>query len=244
MPDSNPLRSPGDGGVGYCYDSDRDLFRGSGALSDGPMLLGLDSNIIFDLEDYGLLLIDGEDPDGVDCETQIELDGLRDLLELWFMRDIRFVVLPPTRTDFKREPPEARMLEREKLFGRIEEALIFQLQDWGADHARFAWTRPPHAQAADVIAQVPSELDRAMVHSAWSGGIDVFVTRDRQLLDTLAETPVGFPNVWSPSTLTQRLGQLPGYLFPGTLDHDGCIWSGGMPFGDTGKWSTLIEAFS
>jgi hypothetical protein len=239
----NPLRAIAEGGVGYCYDFDRSLFVGAGELIDGPLLLGLDSNVIFDLERHGSVLLEPDEPIvGADAAHIPDLHAIGDLMEEWFIRDIRFVLLPSTWTDYKRPPSSIQMRARTAMFTAIEEALSFQLQDWGDEHHRFRWQRPEDPIAAEVVSRVPDPLDRGMIESAWRAAVDVFVTSDARLRKRVGETPPGFPNVWSPRELVKRL-PTPGlsFLSSGTIDHPGCPWEGDIIMGDMGRMSRLLE---
>lgn len=241
---SNPLRVSGDGGLGFCYFSDLELFAGRGALEDGPLLIALDSNIIFDLEGYGTAIIDGHEIPGIDARLRAELDALGQILELWFLRDVRFIVVPRTRLDFHKQPSPERLASRERTFQRIESSLTFQAEDWGAEQLRFPPGSPTTPDADDMFRRV-SPLDGLMLRSAWEAGVDVFMTRDKRILSAAGRAPEAFPVLLSPTALVARLvsmGSDP--LTLGTVDHRGCRWAAGVPFGDSGKWGPLLEALS
>ncbi|WP_449407120.1 hypothetical protein [Microbacterium maritypicum] len=241
---SNPLRAAGDGGLGFCYGSDPDLFRGCGALEDGPLLIALDSNIIFDLEDHGAAILDGEEIIGVDAKLQAQLGALGQILELWLLRDIRFIVVPRTRLDYRKEPSVERVASRERTFRRIEAAVTFQADDWGDEHRRFLGERPATAAVEEAIARV-SILDGLMLRSAWDAGVDVFLTRDDTVLAAVADSPPSFPLVLDPAGLMGHLSSMGSNAFDlGTVEHAGCRWAVGVPFGDSGKWVPLFEALS
>lgn len=240
----NPLRAYGDGGPGFCYEADPDLFRGAGSLLDGPLLVALDSNIIFDLEKYGPAILDQEEVSGIDARLGIELLALGEIIDLWMMRDIRFIMVPRTREDFRRPPSADRMTERERTFQRIESALTFQVGDWEGSDSRFGGSRASTPSVDDIIGGV-SELDALMLRSAWDAGVDVFLTRDEKVLSTCGQAAAPMPLVASPSTLRDRLGALgDDLMFLGMVDHADCQWSFGFPMGDTGKWVPLFEAMS
>ena len=169
------------------------MFAGSEGLVDGPLLIALDSNVLFDLEELGRHLIDDDLPSPVGGERRMQLEALGRLLETWLMRDIRFVVVPATRDDFRKSPPESRLREREHLFSSIEEALTFQLDDWGNEAERHVPWREPDAEADSALARVPDDLDRLMIQSAWECGSDVFLTVDTRLLAAMRTVPPGFP---------------------------------------------------
>ena len=74
----------------------------------------------------------------------------------------------------------------------------------------------------------------------------MFLTVDTRLLAAMRTVPPGFPNVWSPTQLVAHLlnsDAEPHWLTSGTIPHEDCRWVGGLPFGDTGKWVRLFEAF-
>ncbi|PVW04774.1 hypothetical protein DEA06_08345 [Microbacterium sp. Gd 4-13] len=240
--DGNPLRAPGDGGPGFCYLSDADLFRGAGSLEDGPFLIALDSNIILDLEQHGTAILEREEADGINAEHQQELAALGAILDLWMVRDIRFVVVPRTRVDYRKAPSPSRMVERERMFEHIEAALTFQTGDWGREDERFGGARAMPPVAARLIDSV-SPLDGRMLTSAWNAGVDVFLTRDARLLAACQDGEPPFPAVLAPTGLVNRLAQLgEDPFFLGQVEHPSCAWAFGMPFGDTGKWVSLYEA--
>lgn len=242
--DMNPLRVGGDGGPGYCYDTDRDLFRGAAGLLDGPLLVALDSNILFDLQNHGEAIL-GEAPiEGVDDGFRAELEALGAILDRWMVRDIRFIVVPRTRKDYRKEPSEQRQVERELLFGRIESALTFQAQDWAEEHRRFRRPRPVTPQARSVLRAAPP-LDGKMLESSWSAGVDVFLTRDLKVVQVAGSAAAPFPLVVTPTQLDQRLDALGSDLFfCGRMEHPGCESAGEFPLGDTGKWGPLLDAMA
>ena len=239
----NPLREVGDGGVGFCYDVDRPLFAGSGLLQDGPLLLALDSNVMFDIELYGSRLIDGESICGLDDARLKELDALGELLDLWLVRDIRFVVLPSIRSDYRRSPSADRLKERERLFSALELALLFHTGHWETDSHDFFWKRASSAEAEAVLTRVRGDLDRRMVRAAWDCAADVFLTSDEGVLVACTETPSDFPNVLRPTQLLERLESAGVTHFNGgRLNHPDCRWAASIPFGDIGRWVGLLQA--
>jgi len=236
------LRRPGEGGPGFCYESDPDLFRGATSLVDGPLLIGLDSNIIYDFEAHGLQILEQTETEGIDELRRRELDALGELINLWLVRDIRFIVVPRIRGDFRKLPSPSRQVERERLLRRIEQALTFQLDDWGREAERFGGDRPLPPGTERALAKV-SSLDALMLRSAWNSGVDVFLTRDHKVHTIEASLPAPFPMILSPSQLVSRIHKMRGDLFSlGQIAHDGCTWRDSFPMGDTGKWVPLLEA--
>lgn len=87
-----------DGGLGFCHAAVPSLLPTD---YHGPLVVALDSNALIDLQQYGHLLLDDALPD-VDETYAENLAGLADLLNLWLLRDLRFVVTPRSLTDAKR----------------------------------------------------------------------------------------------------------------------------------------------
>jgi hypothetical protein len=84
-----------------------------------------------------------------------------------------------------------------------------------------------------------------MLWSAWDSGADVFLTRDMRVLDVAGGAAQPFPAALTPSQLATRLSALgQNLLFLGQVQHPDCRWASGLPFGDMGKWSALLEALS
>jgi hypothetical protein len=86
------------GGLGFCHAALPGLLP---VDYHGPLVVALDSNALIDLQQYGNRLLN-EDPLDVDDAYAEDLSGLGDLLNLWLLRDIRFVVTPRSLTDAKK----------------------------------------------------------------------------------------------------------------------------------------------
>lgn len=191
-----------------------------------------------------MAILEQEDVEGVDAERGRQLTALGQIIDLWMMRDVRFVVVPRTRSDFRRLPSDVRMRQRERTFERIESALTFQLGDWEDTSGRFAGGRSLTSAAHDVIGAA-STLDALMLRSAWDCAVDVFLTSDLKLLNACSHAAAPFPLISSPSGLADRLAMLgTDPMFIGMVDHEDCRWDFGFLLGDTGKWVTLFEAMS
>lgn len=88
-----------DGGIGFCHGALPSLLPSG---YHGPLVVALDSNVLIDLQEHGNVLLSGEVPAGLDEQYTGDLAGLTDLLNLWLLRDIRFVVTASSLTDAKR----------------------------------------------------------------------------------------------------------------------------------------------
>lgn len=231
-------------GNGFCYDVDRTLFAGADRLLHGPLLIALDTNVVLALQEYGARLIDGEGIEHPDPAHLGDLNALGTLLDLWFMRDIRFVVLPGARDDQRRAGQPAVLARRERTMTALEEALSFQLQDWEHADQRFDWEQPVTEEARRTLDRIAGDLDRVLVREAYVSGVDVFLTMDKQVLRAASNASPPFPHVWRPATLTDATRRLSvEHLTGGMLDHSGCPY-GLIPGPDLGKMGRLLEALS
>ncbi|TLM80933.1 hypothetical protein [Pseudarthrobacter sp. NamE5] len=199
--DANPLRSIEDGGHGFCYDIDRSVFPGASASTHGPLLVGLDTNAVLEIQEYGVRLIDDVRIHHPDAEHLRDIYALGDLVQLWFVRDIRFVVLPGARRDQRRPGKSEKIARLHETLSAIEEALTFQIQDWGYEDHRFDWARTRNLGVDCALARIPGSLDRRLVEQSYDAGVDVFLTMDKQVLRSVSTLPSGFPNLWRPPRL-------------------------------------------
>ncbi|MDP9934736.1 hypothetical protein J2T11_001076 [Paenarthrobacter nicotinovorans] len=236
----NPLRKLEDGGLGFCYDFDPEIFAGALGVTHGPLLVGLDTNAILEIQNYGVRLIDDEAIDHPDPAHRRDILALGEVLELWFTRDIRFVVLPGARSDHRRQGHSEKLERLHNTFLAIEDALTFQLQDWGSEDRRFQWSRDRPDLVKQTLARIPGSLDRLLVGQSFDCGVDVFLTMDKQVLRSTSDAPPNFPNVWPPSRLMDRLKQI-GHFGGGVVRHDKCPYEGRVLFPDLGKISRLLE---
>jgi hypothetical protein len=246
------LRDPHYGsGVGFCYDIDRPLFRSDRA--DGPLVIALDTNVVIDTMEHGTAILDtGEYPGAVSASHRAQLDAWGEILELWLARDIRLIALPGMRKDHRKPLARDHTAEKDRQLRAVEDALTFQLDDWGAEGNRFPLGAAAVAPATQKgVEGALSKLDADLVIEAARFGVDVFLTQDKALLSRLQAAGLpGLPNVLSPIELALRLeaaGLLRStannaLLLAGHLPHLDCIYAGGMPMGDTGKWSSLLTA--
>lgn len=226
------------GGVGFCHDALPELLP---AGYHGPLVVALDSNILIDLQDHGRLLVDGDElPPEVTRDPRYveELEQLEGLLNLWMLRDIRFVVTPRARSDGKRIRSEEASARRLATIDSIVESLAFQTEEWGCD---------PSQEDPDVLrridARLPDGPDRDLVGEALSLGAHVFLTRDRRLSDRVRGMTEGMWVV-PPSRLLYELVTNSVQPFGGgTCGRPGCPYGDGqLPAPDMGKWSGLLSA--
>lgn len=98
----------GEGGLGFCYEALPDLLPWG---YHGPLIVALDSNVLIELQQHGNAILNEEDP-AVDADYATELDGLAEVLNVWMLRDVRFVVTPRALTDAKKN--SERLMERQR----------------------------------------------------------------------------------------------------------------------------------
>jgi len=226
------------GGLGFCQEALSGLLPPG---YHGPLVVALDSNVLIDLQLYGAALMSDEPlPDSVakDKAYAADLAGLVDLLNLWLLRDIRFVVTPRSRTDAKRVTKPEVLERRLASIDALALSLAFQTEDWSGQ----APSDAPLPVAAGTETRLPVGADRELVLEAQAVGAHAFLTRDRQVLKRTALSGRQM-TVTSPSRLTSDLvrgGVQP--FFGGTCGGDGCPygdWS--LPAPDMGKWAGVLS---
>jgi hypothetical protein len=224
-----------DGGLGFCHAS---LPRLLPLGYHGPLVVALDSNALIDLQQYGSLLLNGDLPE-VEDTYAADLAGLADLLNLWLLRDIRFVVTPRSLTDAKQVTP--RFLDRRlPAVEAIATSLAFQFGDWTV-------SAPSHTDAPAPVGEetgLPDGADRELVLEAQAVGAHVFLTRDRRVLDRVALSGPAMV-VAAPRALADELIGLGVEPFVGgTCGAEDCPYTE-WPFlaPDTGKWGGLLSIF-
>lgn len=225
-----------DGGMGFCHEALPSLLPWG---YHGPLVVALDSNALIDLQQHGALLLDGNVPGGINGEYAAELTGLSDLLSIWLLRDIRFVVTPRSLSDAKKVTQ--RFLDRRlPAVDAIAESLAFQFGDWNVPApSRRTGLRPCGEETG-----LPDGPDRDLVLEAQAVGAHVFLTRDREVLEkTSLSGPVLL--VVLPSALARELtgaGVQPFY--GGTCGTAACPYGRwAMPAPDMGKWGGLLSIF-
>lgn len=220
------------GGVGFCHGALPSLLPWG---YHGPLVVALDSNALIDLQEHGNLLLNGDVPVEVDPQYARDLAGLAGILNLWLIRDIRFVVTPRSLTDAKRM--SQRFLDgRLPAVQAIAESLAFQLGDW-------MYSPPSERVERRLGAEtgLPSGADRDLVLEAQAIGAHVFLTRDQLVLKRVSLSGPRMA-VASPAWLNGELVSAGVRLFLGGMcDGDACPYRASMLAPDMGKWSGLLS---
>lgn len=221
------------GGVGFCHQALPSVLPWG---YHGPLVVALDSNILIDLQDHGAKALNGDSPDGVDKGYADELEALGFLLNLWLLRDIRFVVTPTSLVDAKRITARFEST-RGPTVEALAVSLAFQFGDWNElDPSRRPIRQIGHESG------LPAGPDRALVLEAQAIGAHVFLTRDKQLL---SQVELSGPRmaVEPPTWLSDELilGGA-GPIVGGTCGAVGCPYAR-WPFvaGDMGKFAGLMS---
>jgi hypothetical protein len=226
-----------DGGLGFCH---RTLPALLPAGYHGPLVIALDSNVLIDLAQHGAALMnDDQLPDEVAADGAYveELYGLAELLNLWLLRDIRFVVTPRSKTDAKKVT-ERFLLRRLPSIDALANSLAFQMGDWSTP-------APSEGPSPDPVGEetgLPDSADRDLVMEAQAIRAHAFLTRDRLVLERtqLTGPPMA---ILPPRLLAAELVTAGVQLFSGgTCRDEGCPytqWPLLAP--DMGKWGGLLS---
>ena len=230
----------GDGGLGFCHPAVPNLLLPG---YHGPLVVALDSNVLIDLEQHGAALLNDEAlPESVaaDDAYSSELAGLADLLSLWLLRDIRFMVTPRSKTDAKKLT-ERFLVRRQTSIDALADSLAFQFGDW---HASAPSEGPAPAPVGDETGLAPG-ADRDLVLEAQAVGAHVFLTRDREVLDTVALSGTAMA-VLAPKALADELAVAGVELLSGgTCGDGGCPYADWpFPAPDMGKWDGLFSVLA
>ncbi|WP_189210292.1 hypothetical protein [Actinokineospora fastidiosa] len=170
-------------GPHFVYDDAPRLFLGR--RGRGPLYVAWDTNLLLDYFQFGSRLWRGDPlPETVDENYSSELEGLQLVLTLWIMRDIRFVILPQTISDAKKELSEERRLNRINAFEEFVSALRLVGSGLPADDtpSRDGILSLPDKELQRALQGVPSGYDRRLVEAAVRGGATVFLNRDAKVL--------------------------------------------------------------
>jgi hypothetical protein len=224
-----------EGGLGFCHAAVPAILP---AGYHGPLVVALDSSILIDLQEHGRALVDGEAPYG-DAEYQEELGALGLLIDMWLLRDIRFIATPRSRTDAKRMT-ERFIATRGPAIDALAESLAFQYGDRTVAVPSDFEDLFPRGE----IRGLPDSADRDLVAEAQSVGAHVFLTRDHAILDKAVVTGAGLA-IMAPTSLAGALTHAGIDIFRGGLcEGHGCPFSTfDVPGPDMGKWSGLFSLF-
>lgn len=230
----------GDGGLGFCHPAVPNLLLPG---YHGPLVVALDSSALIDLQQHGTALLNDEPlPERVAADDvySSELAGLADLLNLWLLRDIRFVVTPRSKTD-ARKLTERFLERRQTSIEALADSLAFQSGDWNASPPADG---PAPAPVGDETG-LPPGADRDLVLEAQAVGAHVFLTRDREVLETIALSGPAMA-VLAPKALADELAVAGVDLFFGGTCGDGGCPYGDWPFlaPDMGKWGGLLSVLA
>lgn len=224
-----------DGGLGFCHGALVDILPLS---YHGPLVIALDSNVLIDFQQHGDLLLNDELPD-VDETYARNLMGLMSLLNIWFLRDIRFVVTPRSLSDAT--TVNQRFLDRRlPAVEAIASSLAFQFGDWTVMAPSYAGAPAPVGEETGL----PPGADRDLVLEAQAVGAHVFLTRDRPLLNRVSLSRPTMLIV-APHIIADQLqsaGVTP--ISGGTCGAENCPyrdWPLVAP--DMGKWGGLLSMF-
>ena len=223
-----------DGGVGFCHEAVPALLPPG---YHGPLVVALDSNVLIDLQQHGAELLNAEDL-GVPEDYEEELLALGSIVDIWMLRDIRFIVTPRSRTDAKRLS-ERFLATRGPAVDALARSLAFQYGDWSV--LAPSETSPP---ALGSVTGIPDGADRDLLLEAQAVGAHVFLTRDEQLL-TAASVEGPVLRILRPTDLADELVLGGVQLFAGgQCRAEDCPYAAfSIPAPDLGKWDGLLSLF-
>jgi hypothetical protein len=170
-------------GPHFVYETGPGLFLGR--RGRGPLYVAWDTNLLLDYLEFGSTLWQGDSTaDVVREDYAAELEGLQLLLSLLVFRDIRFVVLPDSIDDAKKNLSPERRQKRIRAFGEFTSAL--RLLGWGDPEAdspsRDGLLILPESELQRALARVPAGFDRRLIEASVRLGAYVFLTRDEKVL--------------------------------------------------------------
>lgn len=223
-----------DGGVGFCQAALPALLPPG---NHGPLVVALDSNVLIDLQQHGAAILNAEEL-GVPAAYEEELLALGSILDIWMLRDIRFIVTPRSRTDAKRLS-ERFLATRGPAVEALAQSLAYQYGDWAA-LAPSETSLPP----LDSVTGIPAGADRDLLVEAQAVGAHVFLTRDEKVL-TAASVEGPALRILRPTDLADELVLGGVELFSGgQCLAEGCPYATfNLPAPDLGKWGGLLSIF-
>lgn len=220
--------------MGFCHEALPELLR---ADYHGPLVVALDSNVLIDFQEHGANLLNNDDL-RVDGAYEEQLLALGTILDIWMVRDIRFIVTPRSRTDAKRLS-ERFIATRGPAIDALADSLAFQFGDWSV-------AVPSDREVTPIgsVSGIPAGADLDLLVEAQSVGAHVFLTRDEQVL-TSAVMAGPVVRVMRPTDVADVLDQRSVQLFTGGMClHEDCPYATfNLPVPDIGKWSGVLSLF-
>ena len=221
-----------DGGVGFCSAALPDLLP---LRFHGPLVVALDSSVLIDFQEHGAQLINNDLPDAIEAHYRDELDALGAIVDLWLIRDIRFIVTPASLNDTKRNGFRA---DRVEAVEALAKCLAFQQGDWVSPPPSDLYLAPQGQELG-----LPDGPDRELVLEAQSVGAHVFLTRDGRVLKRASLVGPRL-SVLSPTGLLARLTSAGVWHFGGgTCGEATCPYAGPWLAPDTGRHAALLAIF-
>ncbi len=223
-----------DGGLGFCHAAVPELLP---IGYHGPLVVAFDSNVLIDLQEYGGSLLNGEDL-GVDEGYEEQLLALGSILDVWMLRDIRFIVTPRSRTDAKRLSKRF-LATRGPAIDALAESLAFQYGDWSV-------AAPSDRKVAPIgsVTGIPDGADLDLLLEAQSVGAHAFLTRDEKVLTSAVLTGPAL-RILRPTEVADELVLSGSKLLEGGLcltEH--CPYREfSLPLPDLGKWRGVMSLF-
>ncbi|MDO5676802.1 MAG: hypothetical protein Q4G35_04760 [Propionibacteriaceae bacterium] len=189
--------------------------------------------MLIDFQKHGNGLMD-DDVRVSEARYAEELNCLGSLLDLWMLRDIRFVTTRRAGTDAKRG-----MTGFQDVIEGLAEAIAFQYADWG-------FPAPSRSDPNSVGDErgLPDGADRDLLLEAQAVGAHVFLTRDHKVLRRAAMTGPRL-RIAAPSGLVEELHRSGVTMLGGGLcsepDCPHALTTPLLP--DIGKWGPLLACF-
>jgi hypothetical protein len=173
LEEDRSLVRPGDPvpeGPHFVYETAPSIFHAR--TGQGPLFIAWDTNLVIDYFKFGRRLWEGGGlPDAQDENYGSELEGLQLLIALWTLRDIRFVILPPTIDDAKKRLSPERRADRLRAFNEV--ALSLRLVSSEPPHSdlpsRDGLLVLPTARAADKVVSAVQMVPRGDRRDAGGG---------------------------------------------------------------------------
>lgn len=223
------------GGLGFCQ-------KALGFLPEdyhGPLVMALDSNILIDLREHGAALTNDDQIVDIDEGYARDLGGLGEILDLWLVRDIRFIVTRRSLGDARRRT-ERFLTSQAPTVDAIARALAFQFGDWDQP-APSAWTSRPSIGDETGL---PMGADRDLVLEAQSVGAHIFLTRDKRVRKRARLTGPQL-SLLAPADFVDIIREKDvGVFSGGNCDSPNCPYARWpLPLPDSGKWVPLLSLF-